>query len=268
MKKLVFTLLLSLPATYAWAQAAQENAQHGQEAAGVLPEVKHDTTEKHANQQRAGAPQLSNYGSLMVDLGMSILPYHHPAMALNYLGARFSSGSIYYNIRLGGSHFTINPGVGLSANYYMSRDKDNILVRDQTSRNTTFAKAHERFPGSTKITRSALNMRYVDLMLDARFNANSKYPKTSFFAAVGGKLCYLWSAATTIAYQEDDATKKQTNLEGFNLNKTRGGLYIRLGWGRFGLCYTHMLSNLFQQDKGPDNNTTKTSSISLSVDLL
>lgn len=266
MKKLIFTLLLSVTSGYVWAQEGQNYQQHVQDITTSVPKDKDNKPQNHFDQLKAAPAQLSNYGSLVIDWGINFLQDHPYAMNVNYWGSRAASGSIYYNIRLGRSHFTISPGIGITFNRYQFDDKGNTLVRDKESRNTILKKTEEQFPKS-EIAQSTWNMRYVNFMLQARFNANSKRPKEGLFVAIGGRMCLLWRASTTVKYKEDNETKTQNNKECFNLNKTRWGAHAMLGWGRFGLCYTRMFSNLFKRDKGPDNNATKTHSITLSVDL-
>jgi|JFJP01.1.fsa_nt_gi hypothetical protein len=266
MKKLVFTLLLSIASIYVWAQETQDNEQSTQKTTTSMPETKHDEQKDHSDRLKTMPVKPPNYGSLVIDWGFNFLRSYPAAMNLNYWGSRFASASFCYNIRLGHTPFVISPGIGISFDDYQFKDENIVLARDETSRNTVLKKSSALFPKSTSRVRSSFDMRYLDLMLEARFNANNKYPKESFFVALGGKLGWLWRASTTVEYEEDDATKRQDNIENFNLNRIRGGFYAKLGWGRFGLCYAHMLSDLFQQDKGPDDST-KTQSLALSVDL-
>ena len=234
------------------ASFAQETAEGGNE--DCLPQL-HITAE---------APP--DYGSLLIDWGFNFLRDAPAEMALGFWGSRFADVCFYYNIRLGTSHFVISPGIGLAFEGYQF-EKKNTLVRSDGDRDTIVKEASELFPKNQKIHHSVLDARYVDLMLEARVNADSKYPKESFFAAIGGKVGMLWQASTTVSYKEDTQTKTCTHTEGFNLNQLRYGLQARVGWGRFGLCYTHLFATLFQKDKGPEKTTTQPCSLGLSVDL-
>ncbi len=267
MKKLIFTLLFSIASIYVWAQETQDNEQSTQKKATSMPETQHDEHQGHSDRLKTMPLKPPNYGSLVIDWGFSSLRGNPAAMNLNYWGSRLASASFFYNIRLGHTPFVISPAISISFDGYQFKDENIVLARDETSRNTVLKKASALFPKSTSRVRSSFDMRCLYLMLEARFNANNKYPKESFFVALGGKLGWLWSASATVEYKEDDAIKRQDNTENFNLNRMRGGFYAKLGWGRFGLCYTHILSDLFQQDKGPENST-KTQSLALSVDLL
>ncbi|MEL6606999.1 MAG: outer membrane beta-barrel protein, partial [Bacteroidota bacterium] len=179
--------------------------------------------------------------------------------------------SAYYNIRLGKSHFTISPGIGIGFEGYQFKKQNkryNTLVRcEDDSRHTEFEDVDTLLPYRKKILQSSLDVKYSDFLLEFRFNANSKYPKESFFVALGGKLGMLWGASTTIRYQEDGETKERVIYESFNLNKLRYGLHARVGWERLSVFYTHIFSNLFSKGKGPDKTTTEPGTIGLSIDL-
>jgi hypothetical protein len=120
---------------------------------------------------------------------------------------------------------------------------------------------------NAKILQSEFNVRYLDIILEARFNANRKYPKEGFFVAIGGKLGMQWGASTTVEYQEDNETKKRTMTDSFNINSARYGLHAKLGWGRFSAFYAHTFSSLFKENKGPGRTQTCPYSMGISIDL-
>jgi Outer membrane protein beta-barrel domain len=264
MKKSIFTLLLSISSIYVW---AQDNEQSNQNTVTSISGAKNDEREEHSDQLETMPVQPYNYGSVVIDWGWNVLEGHPAAMKSTLWGSRCAKAGFFYNIRLGHTPFVISPGIGISFHGYQFEDNDTTLARDEENRRTTLEKASKRFPKSNKIDRSAFDMRYIDLMLEARFNANSKCPQESFFVALGGKLGWLWKASATVVYQEDDTVKKQNNIEHFNLNRMRFGGHVKLGWGRFGLCYTYIPSSLFEPNKGPDNKTIKTHSLTLAIDL-
>ena len=266
MKQLTFTLLLGITTVHMWAQEAQNNAQGTPEPA---PPKKQERKAQPSNlTPRSG--ELTNYGSLVIDGGFDFLRNCPQEMALNFLGSRFSNVYFYYNIRLGQSHFAISPGLGLGLEGYRFKaqnDQYTTLVRNEDSRYTEFKDARQLFPKSEETLQSNLDLSYLDFMLEVRFSANCKYPKESFFVAIGGKLGMLWGAATTIKYKEDAQIKQRIDVECFNLNQMRYGAHARLGWGRFSLFYTQTLSTLFNEDQGPGKTTTNPYSVGLSVDL-
>jgi Outer membrane protein beta-barrel domain len=266
MKKLILALLLSTTTIYVRAQDIEQNTQ---QAATSTPATQNSIQKNHLEIEKLATMSLKlpNYGSLLVSWGLDFLIDHPSKMDLNPLSSRFTNLCLLYNIRLGQSHFVISPGIGVAFDGYEFKNTSEILTRDEASRSTVFKKASEFLPKSTKIIQSSFDNRYIDIMLEVRFNTNNKYPKEGFFIALGGKMGLLWRASTTVKYQQDDETKTQTNSEFFNLERMRGGLHAKLGWGRFGLCYTHMISNLFKPNKGPDSTTTNTCNLGISIDL-
>jgi Outer membrane protein beta-barrel domain len=265
MKNLILTLLLSGFSIYVWAQDSEQSHQN---TANSISEGKNDEHAVHDDRLKTIFVKPANDGSLVLDLGFNFLGGHPAAMDVDILGSRHKQAGLSYNIYLGRTPFVISPGIGVSFDNYEFKDKNITLARAGKGNYTKLQKAKLLLPRSTSIEQSAFSMRYLYFMLEARFNAKNQCPKEGFFVALGGRLDWLWNAATTVIYKEDDETKKQRHTEYFNLNRTRFGFHGKLGWGRFGLCYTHMFSGLFKQGQGPSNSTIKTHSLSLSIDLL
>jgi Outer membrane protein beta-barrel domain len=260
MKKLLFTFLLFSASAYVWAQESQDDEKNTQEAMPLVQGDKKHVHKDHLQKSKGIPVRLPNYGSLVIDSGLNFLRDCPSEINSQDWRARFSNINLYYNIHLGHSHFTISPGIGLSFEGYRLQ-KDHTLARNPTD--TVFKKEGD----SSDNVLSALDLRYLDLCMLARFNANSKRPKESFFIALGGKVGMLWKACATVRYKQHDEIKKRSNWETFNLSEVRYGVYARLGWGRFGLCYTHTLSSLFEGGRGPGKTTTKPWSLGISVDL-
>lgn len=271
MKKLFFTFLLGIiTIPVASAHGDEDNNQGPSEPGVSTQESSKNELPTPAGKQEVLHIDWPNYGSLIIDWGFNFLRNCPKEMKARAFDARSLNLSVYYNIRLGKSHFTISPGLGMGFEGYQFEKRDQqyyTLVREDSSRYTKFEDANNLLLRSKKILRSSLDIKYSDFLLEFRFNANSKYPKESFFIALGGKLSMLWGASTTIRYQEDGETKERVIYESFNLNTLRYGLHARVGWERFSVFYTHTLSNLFSKGKGPEKTTTSPGTIGLSIDL-
>jgi Outer membrane protein beta-barrel domain len=262
MKKLLLTYLLFSASAYAWAQKGEGDEKNTQEKAPLAQESQQYVYKDHLEKPRITSVKFPNYGSLVIDSRLNFLRDCPPEMNSKDWRARIAGISVYYNIHLGRSHFTISPGIGLSFEGY-TLQKDRTLLRYPTS--TVFKNEGD----SSGNVLSALEIRYLDFcLLEVRFNANSKWPKENFFIALGGKVGVLWKAYTTVRYERHDEIKKCNNWETFNLNKVRYGICAKLGWGRFGLCYMHTLSSLFEEGRGPGATDTKPCSLGISIDLL
>ena len=262
MKRLLTTLLLAAAPTAIFAQEDTTTQQ------------KPDTTQQKPNttKENSKLPLIrpSNYASLIIDWGFNLLMDRPDNLDTNFLGSRGLNVHIYYNIRLGNSNFVISPGTGLGLEGYQFKKQEGkyyTLARNEKSRNTEIKNTEELLPKDVEVLQSRLNINYWDAMLEARFNLNRKYPKESFFIAIGGKLGMLFRAVTNVKYKEDDQNKRRKAVESFNLNRMRYGAYARIGWSRFGIFYTHTFSPLFNADKGPEDIDTYPYSIGLSLDL-
>jgi Outer membrane protein beta-barrel domain len=266
MKKLLITILLSIAPIYVWAQGDQNSEPN----ISSTTATKSDTHKSHSDQLEPPLLPFQNYGSLVIDWGLDSLSNNYSAMDTSVWSSRFINVYCLYNVRLGRSCFTISPGIGLAFDGYQFKDASSTLVRDDPSnRNTVFTKADDLLPKGVECIESSLDVRYLDfLALGTRFSTNSQYPKEGFFLALGLKLGILWHASTTMKYKEDDMVKVQTNVETFNLNPWRFGFHARLGWGRFGICYTQTLSDFFEEAKGPGKTTKKPCHLGISIDLL
>jgi hypothetical protein len=252
MKKLAFiALLVFLSPSYLWAQEESNLSKYT------------GTDEIDSSFQE---DLFTNYASIVIDLGPDLLFNAPKTMKLNVLKLKWPNAYFYYNIPINESHFMISPGFGVGYNSY-TFENNYTLTRDQTSRKTKIEKAQTLLNDSTTVTSSSLNVDYVDLVTEFRFNTNRLEPEDGFFVAVGGNLGIRVGASTTIQYKEDNQTKARTTEESFNLNRLRYGLIARIGWGRFGAFYSHTLSNLFN-NQGPTKNNIHPFSFGVSLNLL
>ncbi len=249
MKKLAFALLILLSPSYLRAQELHEPGDSEQ----IDPFFQEEL--------------FSPYASLVLDIGLTFLGNPPKHMQLHRMRSYNLAGSLYYNIPIRESHFMVSPGIGLFSETYSLKNQY-TLTRDTSSRDTRLTKAETLLPSNVKVQSSTLNVKYVDLITEFRFNANRLEPEDGFFVAVGGKLgIRAGSAATTIDYKEDNQEKTRINQESYNLNMLHYGVLARMGWGRFGIFYSHTLSSLFNE-KGPSKETTLPFSIGLSLNLL
>ena len=248
MKKFAFALLLLIAPSFVWAQATNEQAD----------------TETALKRQVA---TLANYGSLVFDWGLNFFQDVPKEMKLSTWSSRTLNGYFYYNIPIKDSYFMVSPGIGLGSADYKFQDQY-TLARTPSSRRTMLKLAKDVIPGSPEITSSSLTVNYAELVAELRFNANRQEPQAGFLIAVGYRLGMRWGAATTIQYKEDNQKKTRTTVESFNLNRLRHGLIGRIGWGRFGIFYSHTFSDFFNEGQGPTKATMMPVSAGISINLL
>lgn len=260
MKQLITLCLLGVVPITGYAQKISTNTQHASiETSTELPTPfvpSAPTVQK-----------LPNYTGLMIGMGSNFLYPTPTPLRLNRLRSWSTNLGLCYHIRIGSSRFVISPGASLLFEHYRFINEETTLVTAPEDRRTVYKKASTLFPHSDRLLRSSLGIRWVHFTLEGRWNANRQHPKESIFIAIGGDLKAFNKASMTITYQEYEARKAQINVASFNINKSRLGMHATIGWKRLGLCYTWMLSPLFEHQKGPENIKLSTHQIALSMDL-
>lgn len=246
MKKLALVLLLLVSPSHIWAQAFN---------------VSENTTQETQNLQ---ADVLTNYGELLLELGMDFLLHTPQQIKLHPLSSLAVNGYFYYNVPIKKSHFTFSPGIGISSETYSFKN-NMTLARSKKNRKTIFQNAKALLANNPDVNHTSLNLKHGDLVTEIRFHANRLEPQEGFFMAIGGRIGLCFNAFTTIKYKEDNQNKERINKESFNLNRLCYGVIARLGWGRFGAFYSHTLSSFFNE-QGP-NQDIKPFNIGVSLNL-
>ena len=241
MKKICYTfLLLLLLPIHLFAQGNNQTIIRKKAATGFLP------------------------GSLVVDFGFNVLTDAPDKIDLGFWGSKLFNVYYFYDLPLGKSNFTVRPSIGLGLESYKFKN-DYTLTRADDTRKPMFEPASKVFPQAEEIKKSKLYTNYVDFPLEVRLNSNRKNRRKGFFIALGGKIGVLFNSHTKVSYREDNQKKKSKTKEEFALNPVRYGVYGKIGVGKLGLFYSHTLSTLFEQDKGPNKtNDTQSYSIGLS----
>ena len=76
------------------------------------------------------------------------------------------------------------------------------------------------------------------------------------------------NTTTTTQYKRHGNLEKTTSNLNLHINKWMWGIQGRLGYNRFGVCYKHTFSQLFEDKKGASSTTTKPWSVSFCIDLV
>jgi hypothetical protein len=253
MMKLAFTLIILLSPGYMM-YAQQPMAIADKQLESMDPSFQEDL--------------FTNYASIVLDLGLDFLHKAPNRMKTEIFKLKWPNVSVYYNMPIKESHFMVSPGLSLGRYSYTFKD-DYTLTRigDGEKRRTDMEKAKTLLSDRSKAEHSSLDINYINLVTEFRFNTNRLEPQGEFFIAVGGNLGLLISSSTTINYREDDQKKARITKESFNFNRIRYGLLARVGWGRFGAFYSQTLSDLFN-GKGPSKEVIRPFSIGLTLSLL
>ena len=219
----------------------------------------------------------TRYATLVIDWGITSFYKTPENLAINFWRSRTASGSIYYNIPLGASHFMSSWGIGMSnidyffKTHYAEPNNEKTkfyytIARDRSNRKIVSKLAKNVIPNVPIIKKSVLNINYIDIITELKFNSNKEEPQEGFSLSVGAKIGWQFSPSTIIQYEEDQEDKILISKESFNLNKFRYGVLTRLGWGRFGVVYTQTLSEMFKD--GNIQNEIFPWSVGISINLL
>ena len=249
MKKLtlsIFTFFIVLSAI----------ASGGENPKTLKQAPKHNVSTQATTQNAPASPNFP--GSLVFDLGFNFLNDEPEDMKLNFFGSKIFNVYYMYEIRLGNSAFSFNPGLGLG------------LEKCRFDKNVTLATNNEGtaivpLSEDWDVKRSKLAANYVDIPIELRFHANKDNFRKSFKVGIGAKAGILFNSHSKIRYKEDGDNKTLKSKEPFNLNRFRYGVQGRIGIGSFSVFYYQELSSLFKDGKGPEGTDASPFKVGISL---
>ena len=215
--------------------------------------------------QEAKKPRPNLPGHLLLDYGFNQMLNAPLNGDLKFVGSRSINIAYLYELPLGNSPFTFNPGLGVS-NERFSFSKRVSLATNPDS--TSIATIEDIFTGRTvSPEKSFFANTYLDMPLEFRFYSNKNDTKRSLMVALGGKLGYRVDTMTKIKFTEDGETKKVKYKEDFHMSDLRYGAYLRVGIGGFNAWYYHSFNTLFDSGKGPGQVDTTPISFGISLEV-
>lgn len=208
------------------------------------------STVKKVQQEPAARPNVP--GNLMFDFGLSFLLNQPGEMTQNHLRSRGINIYYLYEIRIGETNMTFNPGLGLGFERF-TFIRNYTLTSDITGdgEEVNFIPAQDLYETNVNIRRSRLINSYVDVPVEFRWHSGSDFNR-AFKIAVGGVFGVLIDSKTKIQYEANDTNKVTKQKEPFNLNPIRYGVIARIGIAGFNLWGYYNLSPLFRQGMGPE----------------
>ena len=166
-------------------------------------------------------------------------------MDLNYRRSiSFAINLWEWYIPIADEKFGIASGLGFEFNKYsLDRDFDIISIED-----STFAVAT---PNSKDLDKNLFKttMINVPLMLETNIGKDAEH---SFHLQIGGMLGYRLGSKTKQKFEENDKDYKTKNRNDYNLNDFRLNAVARIGYGDFTLFASYSLTEMFEDDKGPE----------------
>jgi hypothetical protein len=202
--------------------------------------------------KKKGRPNIP--GTFAIDFGFN-LPTEKEGFNTNFFGSRTLNIYYYYDHQIGGSNFSLHPGIGFGLERYkFSNDKTLGYIEGPNSPYDTLRMlpASSFVPLASSIKKTGLITNYIDVPLEVRFSSNPDDPGRSFKVSLGFKFGVLYDSFTKIKYREDSETKKLKDKQNFNLNPIRYGVLFRIGAGSFSAFANYTLSPLFKDGEGPD----------------
>ncbi len=204
-------------------------------------------------------------GSLLFGVGFNFLsnaprdfeisPWRSKSVNLYYL----------YEVPLGNSRFSFNPGFGLGLEKYQFKNNTILNYRDASevpgfvsnSPILVMDTVSYALGGNYPYNKNRLAANYIDIPLEFSFASNRTNPKAGLKLALGGKVGYLFSSHTKIKYEASaDETRKEKLKQSWGLNRLRYGAHARIGYGSFNLYFEYQLSPLFDNEfDGPLHRT-------------
>ena len=193
-------------------------------------------------------------GTLTMNFGFNFLNGAPGDMSLRFWPSKGVSFYYLYDVPLGESKFSFHPGFGVAFESYAF--EQNVTVEypigaDSAQIVSLDAEQYEA------VDKSKLVTHYVDVPLEFRFY--TKENQRGFMVALGGKVGYLFSSYTKIAYEDEgrELVDKSKQDSHFNLRRVRYGAHARLGFRGIHLHGQYMFSDLFRSEGGPAANNYK-----------
>ncbi|MDN5215502.1 outer membrane beta-barrel protein [Fulvivirgaceae bacterium BMA12] len=203
-------------------------------------------------------------GTFLVDLGFNFLMDNPDNMDMGFWGSKVINFYYYWHIPIGKSNFSIGPGIGVGLEKY-SFDNNNTLALDNDGETVIVEIANILEDSDIKKSKIAAN--YIDIPLEFRFHLNKEDHSRGFRAAIGGKVGFLFDGHTKIKYEQDGDNKKLKQKENYNLQRLRYGVSARIGFPGINLFGYYSLSELFENDKGPEDTATTSLNLGISFSL-
>lgn len=166
---------------------------------------------------------------------------------LNY-GKSISVGINIYEqyIPIAKEKFGIMTGLGFEFNNY-DLDGSHIIQSSTGKKDSTFGVVDSsRNVSKNKFKTSMIN---VPIMLETNIGKDADH---SFFLGVGAMVSYRLGSKQKQIYTEDGNRYKVKNRTDFNTNPWRLSAVARIGYGNFTLFASYSLTELFEDNKGPE----------------
>lgn len=183
-------------------------------------------------------------GTFLIDFGFNRALNAADTFDIGFFGSR--TVNLYYQheikIPILKGKFSFHPGIGMGMERFKFRD-NTTLAYDANN-------ALQLQTPTPNLNKSQLIANYLDAPVELRFSTNPFDPGRSFKAAIGFRGGILLTSQTKVKFEEDGENIKIKNIQPWNLNPFRYGVYARIGVGNFNFFGYYNLSNYFKSGEG------------------
>jgi hypothetical protein len=220
-----------------------------------------DDSNNDVDKSRLSAADANVPGELLLDIGFNFLVDESPSMKMDWWGSKVVNLYYYRSFRIG-SHFSINPGIGVGLEKYSFDNAVNSIRRGDDGLTEIFP-----LPEEWDKVKSKIAANYLDIPIEFRYHGNKTDHERGFRAAIGGKVGYLFENHSKVVYKEDGIRKTIKNRDDFNLNRIRYGIIARAGLRGISAFGYYSLSELFKKDLGPEDTNPASWTVGITVSL-
>ena len=201
-------------------------------------------------------------GSLIIDFGINFVG-DDSSDSLNFepFGSKAFRIGYQYEIPLGKSAFTFNPGIAFSVEKY--KFKDNYVLQQNIDKTISLDSV------DFELTKSQIAMNYLEVPIELRWHLDKSEIQRSFRIAIGAKFGMRAGGKTKLKFDDPDTgiTRVVKDKQNYELTRWRVGVYGKVSVGAFGLYYYQSLTELFEDNKGPGATTATPFQIGLSYEI-
>ena len=193
-------------------------------------------------------------GTVMIDLGFNMLLDESDSLDLGIWGSKGVNIYYMYDIPLGDSKLSFNPGFGVGLEKY-SFDA-NYSLTNTPDGTVDVVPATDIVGSGLEIKKSKIAANYFDIPLSLTYRTDKDNPKKGMRFSIGGKIGLLFSSHTKIKYKNAEGDNaKLKSKDDFNINRFRYGAHVKAGSRGFNVFFYYGLSELFESNKGPQKTT-------------
>lgn len=201
-------------------------------------------------------------GSIMLEFGLNFKNGLTPAdFKKSFWGSRTLNIYYHYPVRLFKSRISFNPGIGLSLERFKFDNNFTLPFSPSADGTYTLVPATDFYPGT--IQRSFMVNNYFEAPLEFRYDTKPEDIVRSLHVSLGMRFGILYDAFTKVDYTHNGEDKSIKEKQWHGMNRYRQAIYMRAGYGGFGLSCYYNTTPLFDPGKGPDSTTMNTVTVTL-----